>query len=309
MVDLKLKIPEGFLEEEERCGYVVSKQMKEVWAVELDMFVELDRVCRKHNIKYFASGGTMLGAVRHKGFIPWDDDIDVMMLRSEYDKLCAVGPSEFKHPYFFQTEYTDPGSLRGHAQLRNSETTGILESEKTAKFKFNQGIFIDIFPLDNVPDDLNLFHKQGENALLFKKRYHKWSRWTDCRYIEASNAPKKIIKRCIYKLLRSIAHKVVNNNYRKFEDACKLYNNHKTSFIGPIGVFDFGEKHIKYREDYEESQYVDFEFVKMPIPVRYDHALRTYFGDYMVMQKAPSNHGGIFFDTDKSYKEYLNLIR
>ncbi len=305
MVDLNLKIPEGFLEEEERCGYVVSKQMKEVWAVELDMFVELDRVCRKHNIMYFASGGTMLGAVRHKGFIPWDDDIDIMMLREEYDKLCAVASSEFKHPYFFQTEYTDPGSLRGHAQLRNSETTGILKFDLNSCYKFNQGIFLDIFPLDNIPEDMTRFKQQGEIAMKYKKRYQNWSRWMDSRYIEPPTILKRIIKKLVYVFIRTYATKVVENNYRKFEDACKLYNNNKTSLIGPVGVFEFGEKHIKYREDYEESQYVDFEFVKMPIPVRYDHALRTYFGNYMVMQKAPSNHGGVFFDTGKSYKEYI----
>lgn len=305
MVDLKLKIPEGFLEEEERCGYVVSKQMKEVWAVELDMFVEFDRVCRKHNIKYFASGGTMLGAVRHKGFIPWDDDIDVMMLRSEYDKLCAVGPSEFKHPYFFQTEYTDPGSLRGHAQLRNSETTGILKFEMNYKYKFNQGIFIDIFPLDNVPDDRNLFKQQAKDAEVVQKKYMKWVKWTKSRYAPSKNRKKESIRKIVLFLIHKPVVLLINYYYKKFENICARYNGKKTKLIGVVGVFHFREKDIKYMEDYEEAKYVDFEFVKMPIPVRYDHALRTYFGDYMVMKEIPSNHGGLFLDPNISYKEYI----
>ena len=107
MVNLKISLPEGFLDEEVRDGYKVSHEMKKVWAVELDLLAEFQRVCKKHNIKYIASGGTMLGAVRHKGFIPWDDDIDLMMLREEYEKLCIVAPSEFKHPYYFQTDRTD----------------------------------------------------------------------------------------------------------------------------------------------------------------------------------------------------------
>ena len=107
MIELNINIPDSFLDEEERCGYIVSKQMKEVWAVELDLLAELLRVCKKHGIKVFASGGTMLGAIRHKGFIPWDDDIDMMMFRSDYDKLCAIAAEEFVEPYFFQTEYTD----------------------------------------------------------------------------------------------------------------------------------------------------------------------------------------------------------
>ena len=147
MVDLNIKLPDDFLEEEIRCGYTVTRKMKKVWAVELDLLNELLRVCNKYNIKIFASGGTMLGAVRHKGFIPWDDDIDMGMLRKDYDKLCKIANKEFQYPYFFQTNYTDPGTLRGHAQLRNSNTTSFLQNEGS-EYSFNQGIFIDIFPMD-----------------------------------------------------------------------------------------------------------------------------------------------------------------
>mgnify|MGYP001218621471 CR=1 FL=1 len=90
----------------------------------------MERICKANGLKYFADSGTLIGAIRHEGYIPWDDDIDIMMFREEYDKLCKVAPKELKYPYFFQTEYTDKGSLRGHAQIRNCKTTGILMSEK-----------------------------------------------------------------------------------------------------------------------------------------------------------------------------------
>ena len=89
MVSLNIKLPENFLDEEIRDDYVVSSQMKQVWAVELDLLNKILEVCKKYNIKIIASGGTLLGAVRHKGFIPWDDDIDLMMMRDQYDKLCV----------------------------------------------------------------------------------------------------------------------------------------------------------------------------------------------------------------------------
>ena len=155
MTNLNLKFPEHFFEPEVRDGYEVSCEMKYIWAVELDLLNQLLTVCQKYNIKLYAAGGTMLGAVRHKGMIPWDDDIDMMMFRSDYDRLCEIASEEFKEPYFFQTNETDPGSYRGHAQLRNSKTTGILKHELDQKREINQGIFIDIFPLDNVPDDEN----------------------------------------------------------------------------------------------------------------------------------------------------------
>ena len=147
MVKLNLEIPEGWLEPEEKWGFQVTRQRKEIWAVELDLLHELDRVCKKHGLTFFADSGTMLGAIRHKGFIPWDDDIDVAMMRDEYEQLCKIAGEEFSYPYFFQTEYTDHGTLRGHAQLRNSMTTAVLKDENHTQYPFNQGIFIDIFPL------------------------------------------------------------------------------------------------------------------------------------------------------------------
>ena len=103
---MKLEIADSFYQEEERCGYLVSAHMKKVWAVELDLLYQLDQVCRKYGITYYASGGTILGAERHKGFIPWDDDIDLMMLRDQYDLLCAHA-DEFEDPYSQALEETD----------------------------------------------------------------------------------------------------------------------------------------------------------------------------------------------------------
>ena len=80
-------LPEEFLREEIRCDYLVTEKYKKVWAVEIDLLLELDRVCRKHGLKYFLMYGTLLGAVRHGGFVPWDDDLDVIMLRGDYEKL------------------------------------------------------------------------------------------------------------------------------------------------------------------------------------------------------------------------------
>ena len=151
MIELNIDLPDGFLDEEDRGGYVVPAEMKQVWAIQMDLLTQLINVCQQNDIKMWVGGGTLLGTIRHHGYIPWDDDIDVMMLREEYDKLMAIGKDAFEHPYFFQNAYTDSGYSLGHAQLRNSLTAAIRPADS---FKlYNQGIFIDIFVLDAVPED------------------------------------------------------------------------------------------------------------------------------------------------------------
>lgn len=305
MVQLNIDLPEGFLDEEVRCGYTITHEMKKVWAVLLDMLVEFDRVCKKHHITYFASGGTMLGAVRHKGFIPWDDDIDLMMFRDQYEKLCKIAPIEFKHPYFFQTQYTDFGSLRGHAQLRNSETTGILKMELAAHYKFNQGIFIDIFPLDSVIEDPQLFDKQSQDAHKYKNRCYYWAMWTKSRFCTSSNPIKRFIKRSCLLFLPHIFEICINKNYKKFEETCKRYNHLNTPMVSTLSFIFDNRQHFKYREDYTHLIDMPFEFLKIPVGINYDHALTQRYGDYKTYVVGNSNHGGAILDPDKPYTEYL----
>ena len=147
---IKIKLPEHFLEKEVRCGYEVSEKLKKIWAVELDLLNELLDVCKKHGINVQVFAGTLLGAVRHKGFIPWDDDVDVAMSREDFKKLCAVAPDEFKEPYFFQTALNDRKHFFGFGRLRNCLTTGVIRGHESPDY--NNGIYIDVFPLDGFPE-------------------------------------------------------------------------------------------------------------------------------------------------------------
>ncbi|MBR4925183.1 MAG: LicD family protein [Prevotella sp.] len=306
MVELNIDIPKGFLDEETRSDFRVSQKIKEVWAVELDLMAEFDRVCKKHDIKYVVSGGTMLGAVRHHGFIPWDDDVDLMMIRDEYEKLCAIGPSEFKHPYFFQTEDTDKGYMKFFARLRNSDTTGIQKKEASSRYGFNQGIFIDIFPMDVVTDDKEKFKKQSAEARQMMQKVYEACNWG--RHMPNSHDLKyKIKKNIIFPIFGSLIENFINPNkvFHQYMDICKMYNGEKSEYYSLLSFeFDHDVHYIK-QKDMENIIDIDFEFLKVPIIANYDEALRWKYGNYMEFVKAPNYHGDMIFDTNMPYKKYF----
>ncbi len=312
MVKLKLELPEHFLEEETREGYTVSAEMKEVWAVELDLLMEFMRVCDRHGIKYYADAGTILGAVRHKGYIPWDDDIDVMMMRDQYERLEEIGPKEFKHPYFFQTQWTDPGTLRGHAQLRNSLTTGIRKSEEPYRFRFNQGIFLDIFPIDGVPDDNMLFEVQLEKAEILLAKAKESARYGD-RYVEdSSSALRGAAKGIVHGLLTGPAKFLDKSSafYREYEKTVSEYSSQPTERVAKFFEVPRSEKNRKRRvwkrSYFDTTEYLPFEMLTIPVPGGYLGILEQFYGDWKTPVRGNATHGGMIFDASRSYLEYFS---
>lgn len=143
------------LEAETRCDHLVTEDMKKLWSVQMELLRELQRICQKHNLTYFAIEGTLLGAVRHGGYIPWDDDIDVGMYGEDYERFCAIVESELPEYYSFQHYSTQDGFNIGFARIRDSRTTGCTRAEYDLFLEddgYNFGIFIDIFPIVDVPE-------------------------------------------------------------------------------------------------------------------------------------------------------------
>lgn len=147
----------------EKCE-ISDEQLKQLQRAELEMLVELDRICRKYHIQYSLDGGTLLGAVRHKGFIPWDDDIDVIMLRTEYFKFRKACKHDLDCGRFFLQDYrSDPGYRWGYAKLRRNDTELVRKGQE--RLKQHSGVFIDIFVADNVPD--KYFSRRVHHFLCF----------------------------------------------------------------------------------------------------------------------------------------------
>ena len=126
-----------------------GEEFRRMQLLELELLIELDRVCRAHDIKYCIICGTLLGAVRHKGFIPWDDDADIGMLREEYEKFKQVANELDQEICFFQDHSTDPEYRWGYGKLRKTGTRFIRAGQE--HLKCQTGVFIDIFPMDDIP--------------------------------------------------------------------------------------------------------------------------------------------------------------
>lgn len=282
----------SFFEAEIKNEFEITEKQKKVWAIELEMANRLLTVCRENNLRIFADAGTMLGAVRHKGFIPWDDDMDFAMFREDYDKLCKIAPRYFEEPFFFQNVYTDKKYVHGHAQIRNSYTTGILYGEEYKEF--NQGIFIDLFILENVSNNGNVVEKQRRICEVLKQYINKTTEgetfeWPDDFEIQDELKDNLNVRACweyIDDMFRSV----------KDEDADR---------VAPLNFIFDTDRRIRNRHLYDETIMMDFEYLKMPVPAGYDAYLKNRYGDYMTPQNVANTHGGVIFDTEVDYKEYL----
>lgn len=290
-----------FFLEEERCGFKISNKQKKVWAIELDLLQKLLIVCDKYDIRINMFCGTLLGTIRHKGFIPWDDDLDICINRNEYEKLKSIANKEFLFPYYFQTCFSDRRYFIPYARLRNSETTGIVTGQEDSDY--NNGIYIDIIIMDDLIDNKILLLKQ-----FFQKRFYEKM----CNAYCTKENDKTGIKKIIVLILRKL--KFFNKDYdfymNKYEETLMKYNG-KSNKIAPLF---FKRKEVEklwvYKKDHYANVKEKFEFLEVPIPSNYDSILRREYGDYMefpnISERGEWHNGIITFDPDKSYKEYIN---
>ena len=293
-------ITEDFLKEEVRCDYPVPSSMKKAWAIQLDLLVKLFEVCKKHNLRIWACGGSMLGAVRHKGFIPWDDDTDVFMPREDHDKLLKLADKEFKAPYFLQSYLNDPTYPFPYARIRNSNTTVEENIYKKDSVTWNNGIFVDIFPLDGV-DKINFKLRMKDKMLRFYRRI-------------LFNYPAKEKKintkssRLLHTIIKSHLFPVTSQSLiRHMHNMCKSKKCFDESEkVGLLLVSAYPLlKNIYSRVDWAETIWLPFENIMMPVPKGYDNVLRVPFGEYMKFPPVDKRGGwhALEFDAETPYSQ------
>ncbi|MBQ8125612.1 MAG: LicD family protein [Kiritimatiellae bacterium] len=298
---IEITLPNGFLEAEERCGYLVTAKQKRIWSIELDLLKKLLDVCRAHDIKVQIFAGTLLGAIRHKGFIPWDDDVDVALDRENFEKLIAIGPNEFKEPYFFQTALTDRKTFLSEARLRNSLTTAYVKGQST--LESHNGIYIDILVLDGVVRNKFLVSVQN----LFKIVIRKILTSYNMQMVEGC-----IIKRLVAGIVVSLSHVLTFETwYRIYHHVLAMY----TAYSNMIGLVthsnDFMQKYALTKNEFATSTMMRFEGLEVPVPVASDAILKRIYGEYWqyppVSKRGLWHAGQICFDPDVPFGIYKKI--
>ena len=283
--------------DEIRDGYFVKSDMKKVWNRQLEIWQELDRICRKHKINYRAGYGTLLGAAPHKGFIPWDEDMDFCMMRPDFNRFCEIINAELiQSGSVFEIERKTFSVIK----IAHSQTT-LLAHENLHNQK-PKGLIIDIFPLDVTFD--------GTNAAFF-----------------ATNGLNELLG-TIYNYPAVVKHvqdggKTVNDwaiierlhSFSNVRDQFEFLN------IYAEGVFEYSSK-VDWLEQFirkeklmpqskswfRETIYLPFETVKLPAPIDYDAVLTSCYGDWRKPVIDSGDRLGFIYSADIPYREFLQQI-
>lgn len=279
--------------------------IREVQLVQLDILKQVIALCEKHNIKYYAVYGTLLGAVRHKGFIPWDDDIDIAMLRPDFDRFCEIAEKELPKPYFLQTHKTDPEYYLHIARVQNLDTTLVEQAYSHLNIKF--GICVDIYPLDGVSNDASV-EKQIEKF----RFYRRWYGLCMTSWIDARKCWKKYVKLLLGKVINLFCYgyKPVQFFYDKMEELYRT-TSYETAreYVADWHTFDININIAVYKKEiFATTRKAMFEDIEIAIPGKAEELLEYMYGDFMRLppeEKRVAHHGYVAIDTKTAYIEYI----
>lgn len=241
---------------------VTMETIKKLQQIELEMFEFFVQICNKENLQYYLLGGTLLGAVRHKGFIPWDDDIDVGMPRADYERFLLCAQKYLPKGYFLQTYKTDKEYPFPYAKICNTKT--VYKEVALQHLKMHHGVWIDIFPLDYYPI----------KSFLFYLKFHFLEKRTSCRFKIKTTLKQKFYQMISYAICPSW-HKAVEKRDNLMRSGLKNINL-TANFCGA-----WGNKEIVPTEWYGEGTELTFEHLKVNGPFQYHKWLTQVYGNYM----------------------------
>lgn len=252
-----------------------DEDLKKVQSIELDILKEIIRICEKNNIQYFTYAGTTLGTIRHQGFIPWDDDIDIGMMRDDYEKFLKIAPKHLRKGYTLQHFSIDRNTPTYFAKVRKDGTRFV--EHYTKNLNIHHGIFVDIMPCDYIPDNeiardkyircvsilRHIFVSKCTAEATFEKK-----RW--------KKIAKQIVRMGLHAILIPIPKDLI---YKTLDRAMRIYNAEPTNTIGSQGSANGIFKYYDYFPLHEYK----FEGITVMGPNNPDRILSAEYGNYMTL--------------------------
>lgn len=293
-----LEFSTEFFEPQTREDFYVDATMKTVWAAELEVLREIAEICERHELNWYAAYGTLLGAIRHEGFVPWDDDMDIWMMREDYEKFLEVAEQELPEGYLVHSPLTELGYLQFHSSVLNAKSVSV-EPKRLQNFHgcpFVVGV--DIFPLDVLPTDeseqtkekelfdvisttatmINKEERTPENFLKLQKALDYLKRKcdfsVDAKLMEPAN--KNELVSALYRL----GNQITSQYGEKDGDRLVMY----------MDYINWNQK-VYPKEWFAEAGMAAFEEFGIPVPMGYDAILRVIYGDYEKRIRNTSMHG------------------
>lgn len=258
--------------------------LREIQLKELDILIAIDEFCKKNDIKYFICGGTLLGAIRHKGFIPWDDDIDISMPRPDYNKFIKIFPSIYRNKYFMKC-IEKKNSVIPFARVFDKNVKLMSERSKG----FDDNLWMDIFPIDGLPEKKYLIEKIYKKSNLYMKLLFLYYD----KYVPAIKKRYTILKYCLMPIIKIFGAKII---LKKILELPLEYE--KCNYVGVIfGGYNEGEKLNK--NECEKFVLVEFEKLYFPAYCCWDSYLSGIYGDYMKLPPKEQRRNHFF----KAYVE------
>ena len=255
-----IKIDDSYLEDEIRDGFYIPSMTKRTWAMELTVLDLIDSICQKHNITYFADWGTYLGAIRHKGFVPWDDDLDICMHRNEFNKFLAIAKEELPEGYSIMSFHNNDYSWKFIYNIVPNDHMCFTPEYLKSHYSFPYIVAIDIFIIDNISDDDSIEQSRNEQVKRLLNEADKIS-------LSEQSEPDKLNK------MRAL--------YDEAEKLLQLENEHDTKRVVqkvPWGVY---HNRTYDKSDFINAVRVPFEMTSIPVPLCFNKILSSKYGNFM----------------------------
>lgn len=302
-----MNFADNFFDEEYRCGFKVEELMKRAWAASMEVLQVVIDICQKNNITYFADAGTLLGAIRHQGFIPWDDDIDIALKREDYNRLISVLPGQLPEGFVMAGMYAASERLQKAAEVQQLRVIADEEYwsfpeylERFHGFPYPR-IGIDIFSLDYIPRDseladlhLKLINKVRvvlENREMFQAEGQLEAQLQDVERL------------CNVKIERD--GNLENQLWRLLDGLYAMFTEEESDEVTNFTFLLWKNTYRQRKEWYDEAMVVPFENMEIAVPKHYHEVLTSQYGDYMTPQKATALHDYPFYKDQQAELERI----